>query len=79
MEQLYVYFYCDEWKSTDSMSFVGVFEESILKQMIIEDVKRNDVAVDDRDEEEIRAMDMYTLNSLLEYGYFQAVTINERA
>ena len=78
MEQLYVYYHCDEWKMNDSMSLIGVFEESKLKKILIDDLRNKDIEIDDRDEEEILKMDMWTLESLLKYGHFQKIDLNER-
>jgi len=79
MEQLYIYFHCDEWKSWDSMGLIGVFEESKLRQEIIEDLKNGYIELDEREKSEILEMDIRTMQELLKYGYIEPVELNERS
>lgn len=75
---LFAYYHCDQWKMKDSMDLVGVFQEDKLKEAIIEDVKNETIKLDEREEEEIKTMDIRTLNSLIEFGHIQEVKLNER-
>lgn len=77
-EKFYAYFYCNEWKERSSMSLQGVFDEETLRQVIVEDLKNNDVELDDRPPEEIMTMTIREINDLLKYGYVMEIELNER-
>src|SRR5699024_3136904 len=69
-EANYAYFYCAEWKSSDSMSFEGVYTKEGLLQKLKE-AKQNDVVeVDHINEDDISSSDIFL-------GYIEEVTIQE--
>lgn len=78
MEKHYIYYYCDQWKMTDSMNVVGVFTEAKLKEALVEDLDKGEIKLDNRDVEEILEMDIRTINSLIELGHIVEITLNER-
>lgn len=78
MDRFFVYYSCDEWKMWDSMRLIGVFDEETLKQVIIRDLHKKDIELDDRDDDEIMNMDIQTINSLIKYGHIEEVHLNER-
>ncbi|MFY3791616.1 hypothetical protein ACOQFO_07950 [Ureibacillus sp. MALMAid1270] len=59
------------------MALVGVFEESKLKEVIIEDLQNDYIKLDEREAKEIKEMDIRTLESLIEFGHIQLIELNE--
>jgi hypothetical protein len=74
----YLYYHCNQWKMRDSFNLVGVFEESKLKQIIIEDVKNEDIEFSNKDVDTIVDMDVRTIDNLITYGYIEKIVFNER-
>lgn len=72
----YALFNCDEWKSTSSMSFVGVFNFKKLINLIKKRVRNGDYEFDN-EIKEIETMEWDEIETLLEYGHIQEVSINE--
>jgi hypothetical protein len=74
----YLYYRCDRWKMRTSFELVGIFGESKLKQIIIEDINNKDIEFDNRNVEEIAGMEEQEINNSITYGYLEKVFFNER-
>lgn len=91
MENLYAYYTCDEWKSTNSMHLVGIFTETKLREVVLEDYKNNDIELDGYEPEDLKEMkeegeDVEMINEMgvdafndtFIYLYVSSIEINER-
>lgn len=76
MEKLYTYFSCDEWKSHSSSRLIGVFTESKLREIILEDLENGDIELCDIDD--INSLSINDINNLIVYGMILEIEINER-
>lgn len=71
--QVYIYFYCDEWKTYSSMSLVGVYNNF---QKLINQIKQ-DVHEENIEVEDIDSLGKWNINEI-EYGFVRIVTLNEK-
>lgn len=82
MKDLYALFSCDEWKSSDSMRFVGVFNRSGLNKVLLDRLNRGEFELyDTAVPMSLRELKSYVhvkdLSNELTYAYIQQVAINE--
>lgn len=78
MDKHFIYYHCDQWKMKNSMTVIGVFTEAKLKQIIVEDLRCQDIELDRKSDDEILDMSISTLNSLIQFGHIEEITLNER-
>lgn len=74
--EYYVLFSCDEWKSTSSMEFIGVFCEGKLRKILKKKIKKNEFELE-LDIEQLDKGDIYTIDNCLTYGYIKKIYLNE--
>lgn len=71
-KELFVYSYCDQWKTKDSMRLAGVYTSfTSLKRRILDDYKDRVIELNGIDE-----IDMYNINEI-SYGHIDFVNPNE--
>ena len=75
---MYIYFHCDAWKNYDSMRLVGVFDETHLRKAVRKDLNEKRVSLDPEYQERLEHLEVTELDKMLEYGYIQELTLNER-
>lgn len=75
---MYIYFHCDEWKSRNSMSLIGVFDEEHLRLAVSEDLKRKDVELEGFHSDDEADFSIDELINNLDYAFIQRVSLNER-
>jgi hypothetical protein len=68
----YALFTCDQWKSRDSMQFMGVFTKNRLISII-----NKGSNVFDFEEAFNKSMDVREMNNSIAYGYIEELSINE--
>ena len=68
----YALFTCDQWKSRDSMQFMGVFTKTRLISII-----NKGSNVFDFEEALNKSMDVREMNNSITYGYIEELSINE--
>ena len=72
--ELFVLFSCDEWKSSDSMGLVGVYDEKGLRKALKQLLKKKDVEV--MNNENIDEIEVEDLNKYVTYAYIEEVELN---
>lgn len=76
MNEMYVLFNCDEWKTYSSFRFVGVFDKEGLYKVIKEKIKTDDY----ESSLEIEAIDDCFLEDLktnVDFAYIEKVELNK--
>lgn len=80
MRDLYVLFACDQWKSSDSMRMIGVFNRSGLLRKVVEKVNNKEFDLADATlpikQKDIKDYFIDSLDNELTYAYIEQVTIN---
>ncbi len=74
-QELYVLFTCDEWKSSNSMLLVGVFDESKIKFALKKLLKQSDIELGT--EKSIDEIEIDELNDYVTYAYIEQVDLND--
>ena len=73
--ELYVLYACDEWKSTDSMGLLGVFDEKNIKVALKKMLKQKDIELEvDKGIDEI---DIERINAYVKYAHIEQVDLND--
>lgn len=78
-QPLYVLFSCDEHKSYRSMSLIGVFDEENVRGVIRDRLKDDfEFGIEDIADDKFNEMSIDDIDNLLDYGFIQTVSLNER-
>jgi len=77
MEEVYVYYSCDQWKSKDSMSLIGIFtDKNILIKKIKEDLVKGHIQFYGTIEQ-FEKGNISELNNNIEYGHIDVLSLNK--
>ena len=80
-QTLYVLFSCDAHKSYSSMSLIGVFDEKNVRGVIRDRLNNDDdfeLGIEDITDDKFNEMSIDDIGNLLDYGFVQTVSLNER-
>jgi cell division FtsZ-interacting protein ZapD len=73
--KLYVLFACDEWKSSDSMGLLGVFDEVKIKEALKKLLKQGDIELETS--KSIDEIDVDRLNAYVKYAHVEQYDLND--
>ncbi len=74
-QELYVLFACDEWKSSDSMGLLGVFDESNIKKALEKLLKQGDIELEV--DKAIDEIDIERMNAYVKYAHIEQIELND--
>ena len=73
--ELYVLYACDEWKSSDSMGLLGVFDEKNIKVALKKMLKQKDIELETS--KSIDEIETERLNAYVKYAYIEQFDLND--
>ena len=76
MREYYALFSCNEWKNHSSMNLIGIFNGTQLLKVIKRRIKKGEFKFG-RDFKDLDVLDVHEIDSSLEYGFIQSLSLNE--
>ena len=73
--ELYVLFACDEWKSSDSMGLLGVFDEKKIKDALKKMLQHGDIELETS--KSIDEIETERLNAYVKYAHVEQYDLND--
>jgi cell division FtsZ-interacting protein ZapD len=74
-KELYVLYACDEWKSSDSMGLLGVFDENKIKDALKKMLKQKDIELETS--KSIDEIETERLNAYVKYAHIEQIDLND--